>query len=48
MLRNKIAHAYLPEELEEIYTDIVKTGHEILKKFEHIKKKINELSIFLF
>jgi len=43
LLRNKIAHAYLPEELEEIYTQIVETGFQILEKIEQIKKKIAEL-----
>jgi len=43
LLRNKIVHTYLPEELEEIYAQIVETGFQILKKFEHLKKKINEL-----
>jgi len=43
LLRNKIVHAYLPEELEEIYIQIVESGLQILKKFEHLKKKINDL-----
>ena len=43
ILRNKIAHAYLPEELKDIYDNIVKLGKEIIEKVQSIKAKLNEL-----
>ena len=43
ILRNKIAHAYLPEELKDIYDQIVKLGSEIVKKVQNIKSKLRDL-----
>ena len=43
--RNKIAHAYLPEELREIYQDIVRFGQEIVNSTEKLKEKLKEENI---
>ncbi len=43
ILRNKIAHAYLPEELKDIYDNIVKLGKKIIEKVQSVKAKLNEL-----
>ncbi len=43
ILRNKIAHAYLPEELKNIYSDVVKLGGEIVSKVKSWEKKIRNL-----
>ncbi len=40
ILRNKIAHAYLPEELEEIYESIKNFGKTIIKQIEEIENKL--------
>ena len=45
ILRNKIAHAYLPEELREIYQDIVRFGQEIVNSTEKLKEKLKEENI---
>ncbi len=43
ILGNKIPHAYPPEELKDIYDDIVKLGKELIEKVQNIKAKLNEL-----
>ncbi len=43
ILRNKIAHAYLSEELKDIYDNIVKLGKKIIEKVQSVKAKLNEL-----
>lgn len=43
ILRNKIAHAYLPEELKDIYDNVVKIGSEIVKKVQNIEAKLSDL-----
>ena len=39
----KIAHAYLPEELKDIYDNAVKIGSEIVKKVQNIEAKLSDL-----
>lgn len=39
ILRNKIVHTYLPEELEELYEELVNTGKKLLGEVENLKKK---------
>ncbi len=45
ILRNKIAHAYLPEELKDIYNDIVKFGRQIINQVKMIRGKLKDDSI---
>ncbi|MEZ0343913.1 MAG: hypothetical protein ABWJ99_03775 [Caldimicrobium sp.] len=39
ILRNKIVHAYLPDELEELYAEIVNKGKKLLLEIENLEKK---------
>lgn len=43
VLRNKIAHAYLPNELRDIYESIVKFGSEIIKEVKGVEARLNEI-----
>jgi uncharacterized protein YutE (UPF0331/DUF86 family) len=43
ILRNKIVHTYLPEELEELYEELVNTGKKLLGEVENLKKKVDFL-----
>jgi len=45
ILRNKIAHAYLPEELKDIYENIVKFGRQIINQVKMIRDKLKDDSI---
>jgi len=38
LLRNKIAHAYIPEEREKIYKDIIKHSKEIFGTIDVINE----------
>ena len=42
ILRNKVVHAYLPEKLEEIYSNVKQFGDILLEDFIKIKKFIKE------
>ena len=43
LLRNKIAHAYLPEELKDIYKDIINKSQVVIESFKKIEKYIQKL-----
>lgn len=40
LLRNKIAHAYLPEELKDIYEEIINKSQVVFGSFKKIEKYI--------
>ena len=43
LLRNKIAHAYLPQELKDIYDEITNKSHVVFESFKKIEKHIKKL-----
>ena len=43
VLRNKIAHAYLPNELKDIYDSVVRLGDEIIREVKELEAKLNDL-----
>lgn len=45
ILRNKIAHSYLPELLREIYDEIVDKSQLIFESAERIQKYLNRIGI---
>jgi uncharacterized protein YutE (UPF0331/DUF86 family) len=42
LLRNKVVYAYLPEKLDEIYSNVYNLSQIFLKDFEKIKKLVKE------
>ena len=42
MLRNKVVHTYMPEKLEEIYSNIKRFGDILLEDFQKFEKIIKE------
>ena len=43
LLRNKIAHTYVPEELKDIYNEIFEKSQVILKSIEPIEKYLTKI-----
>ncbi len=43
VLRNKIAHTYLPNELKDIYDSVVRLGDEIIREVKELEAKLNDL-----
>lgn len=42
LLRNKIAHTYIPEEIKDIYQEIHDSSQEIFNTIDRIKKYLAE------
>ncbi len=42
MLRNKVVHTYMPEKLEEIYSNIKRFGDILLEDFQKFEKIVKE------
>ena len=42
LLRNKISHAYLPDQLEDIYEDIIKKSQTVFECMKRLEKYIEE------
>ena len=45
LLRNKIAHTYVPEELKDIYNEIFEKSQEIFKSIDTIEKYLRKIIV---
>jgi uncharacterized protein with HEPN domain len=45
LLRNKIAHAYLPEQLKDIYDEIVNKSQTVFDSLERIERYLENAGI---
>ena len=45
LLRNKIAHTYVPEELKDIYNEIFEKSQVIFKSIDTIEKYLRKIIV---